>query len=79
MAKGQSKDRWARISLLCAIIANAYRDPKKSRPFKPADFNPHFTKGKHSADAIVVTKGNMSVMKDMFESFKEPKVTLEKI
>jgi hypothetical protein len=78
MAKGQSKDRWARMSLLCAIIANAHRDPKKSRPFKPADFNPHITKSSNP-EAIVVTKGNMSVMKEMFESFKKPEVILKRI
>jgi len=78
MAKGHSKDRWSRISLLCAIIANANRDPKKTRPFKPADFNPHLDpKKERRRSAIVITKGNMGVLKDAFNNFKK-KPRLEK-
>jgi hypothetical protein len=28
-------------SALMALMANLQRDPKKSRPLKPADFNPY--------------------------------------
>ena len=32
------------MSVLLTMLANINRDPKKSRPAKPADFNPHLTK-----------------------------------
>jgi hypothetical protein len=41
MAEGQGRERWGHTATLCALIANANRDPKKHRPFKPADFNPY--------------------------------------
>ncbi len=41
MAEGQGRERWAHTSLLCTLLANANRDPKKTRPFKPADFDPY--------------------------------------
>ncbi|MBP7747001.1 MAG: hypothetical protein KA383_12800 [Phycisphaerae bacterium] len=33
-------DEWARNSALMALLANCHRDPKKTRAFKPADFDP---------------------------------------
>jgi hypothetical protein len=41
MAEGLGRERWAHTSLICALIANANRDPKKHRPFKPSDFDPY--------------------------------------
>lgn len=29
-----------RVGLICAVIANAHRDPKKHKPFGPKDFMP---------------------------------------
>jgi hypothetical protein len=73
MAEGNSQSQWATASLICAIIANAHRDPKKSRPFNPADFNPHLdSKKERRRSAFVITKGNMGVLKDAFNSFKKP-------
>jgi len=40
LAEGHGRDRWARSSLLCALIVNAHRDPKKGRAAKPEDFSP---------------------------------------
>jgi len=40
MAEGRAKDEWARMSTLLALFANCHRDPKKTRAFKPADFDP---------------------------------------
>lgn len=31
-----------RMGIMASVIANAHRDPKKSRPFKPRDFMPNF-------------------------------------
>jgi hypothetical protein len=41
MAEGLGRERWAHTSLICALVANANRDPKRGRPFKPSDFDPY--------------------------------------
>lgn len=40
MYRGKSELTWQPISVLCCLIANVNRDPKKTKPFVPADFNP---------------------------------------
>jgi hypothetical protein len=40
LAEARAKDEWARMSALLALLANCHRDPKKTRAFKPADFDP---------------------------------------
>lgn len=40
MAEARERSEWARISTLLALIANAHRDSKKTRAFKPSDFDP---------------------------------------
>ncbi len=40
MAEAHAKDEWSRMSVLLAVLANCHRDPKKTRAFKPADFDP---------------------------------------
>jgi len=45
MAEGRERSEWARMSALLALIANAHRDPKKSRAFKPGDFDPYARRG----------------------------------
>jgi hypothetical protein len=41
MAQARSRQAWAHTSTVLAMLANVNRDPKKTRPFKPADFDPH--------------------------------------
>ena len=41
MAEARSRENWARTSAVLALTANCHRDPKKSKTFTPADFNPH--------------------------------------
>ena len=40
MADARSKDNWHHTAAVLALLANAHRDPKKTGPFKPEDFNP---------------------------------------
>lgn len=40
MAEARQRSQWARTSTLLALIANAHRDAKKTRAFKPSDFDP---------------------------------------
>ncbi len=41
MHDGRSKSAWGHTSVILSLIANVNRDPKKSNPFKPSDFDPH--------------------------------------
>jgi hypothetical protein len=63
MAEARGRDNWAHTSAVLALVANVNRDPKKTRPFKPADFDPYSAKGKRD-EAIEVT--DMAVLKDAF-------------
>jgi len=40
MAGARQKQEWSHTSALLAMLANCHRDPKKTRPYKPADFQP---------------------------------------
>jgi hypothetical protein len=51
--------------MVCCLIANANRDPKKSRPFKPDDFNPYAERRKR-ANAIEVTQENIGLLRRAF-------------
>ena len=41
MGEARSQQAWGHTSALLAMLANVHRDAKKTRPYKPADFNPH--------------------------------------
>jgi len=40
MAEARSRDEWSRTSSLMALLANCNRDPKKTRAYRPSDFDP---------------------------------------
>jgi hypothetical protein len=61
MADAKSQQCWAHTSALLAMLANANRDPKKSRTFKPADFNPHLCRKTRT-----VAKVGIQVLKQVF-------------
>jgi hypothetical protein len=61
MAEAVSRQRWAHTSAVMCVIANCHRDPKKTRPFTPADFDPH-RRGKKP----VTTKAGIAVLKQVF-------------
>ncbi|MDR1957610.1 MAG: hypothetical protein LBQ54_00940 [Planctomycetaceae bacterium] len=42
MATGARKERWNHTAVLCSLVFNAHRDPKKSRGMMPDDFMPDF-------------------------------------
>jgi hypothetical protein len=56
MAEGRSKALWAHTSHILWMLATINRNPKKSRTFKPSDFNPHAVKprprGKPSVELL---------------------------
>jgi hypothetical protein len=61
MAEAASRQRWAHTSAVLALLANAHRDPKKTRPFQPADFNPHLRRKEP-----VAAKVGIAVLKQVF-------------
>ena len=66
MAEGKQHDEWARTSSLMALIANANRDPKKHRAFRPTDFDPF------SQTLKTKQKVDVSILKDIFIDGKQP-------
>jgi hypothetical protein len=66
MADARQKHDWSMTSSLMALIANAHRDPKKHRPFKPADFDPSIQSQARSIRAGV------GVLRDVFIDRRVP-------
>jgi len=63
MAEARGREGWAHTSAILALIANVNRDPKKTRPFKPSDFDPYSAKDRRD-EAIEVK--DMAVLRDAF-------------
>ena len=59
MAEARARDEWGRTSALMALLANCHRDPKKTRAFRPRDFDPF-------AQPTRPVKVDISVLKDVF-------------
>ncbi len=68
MAEGLGRERWAHTSLVCALIANANRDPKRSRPFKPSDFDPYARQDRRLR--TVADKESLAVLREALEAQK---------
>jgi len=43
MAQGRQQSDWAHTSMICALIANALKDPKSGKTYQPRDFDPTYT------------------------------------
>ncbi len=69
MAEGRDRARWRHTSALMALTANVNRDPKKGRPFEPADFDPHSSDENPREDVIEVTPETVSEFKRAFKGF----------
>jgi len=64
MAEARGRDEWGRMSSLLALIANVNRDPRRTRAFRPADFNPY--EARRLTAGIPLTKANMGLLKQVF-------------
>ena len=64
MSEGAGRDAWSRASNLMALLANINRDPKKSKVFKPTDFNPYYAVKK---DSVLVTRENIGILREAFK------------
>ena len=65
MAEARIKQQWAHTASLMALLANAHRDPKKGRAFKPADFDPT-RKLAPSPAWRELPKADVSILKQVF-------------
>jgi len=66
MAEGHGRDEWGRTALLCALMANCHRDPKKGRAFKVADFDPFGPERSRGGEVIEVNRENITTLKQAF-------------
>ena len=78
MTEGRDRFAWSVASSLMALIANCHKD-SKGKTFKPADFNPTFTKADRNRDAILITDENAELMRDEFKRFGSGDVKLTKL
>ncbi len=60
MAEARGKFEWEQTSAIMALVVNMLRDPKKSKPVNPEDFNPYHKK------IIPRLKAPISILKDVF-------------
>ncbi len=70
MAEGRGQEHWQHTSVILAMLANVNRDPKKTRAFKPADFDPYF---KHDRKERRIKVAKMSELKGAFVKSKKRK------
>ena len=63
MGESRSQQAWAHTSSVLALLANIHRDSKKTRAYKPADFNPHIRKS-----SVTIHKVGIGVLKQVFIS-----------
>ena len=67
MGEARSQQAWAHTSSVLAMLANLHRDPKKTRTYKPDDFNPHVRK-----KAMTIQQVGIGLLKQVFiDSRKE--------
>jgi len=71
MAEGLGRERWAHTSIICSLIANANRDPKKHRAFKPSDFDPFCQKARMDRRSrTVADTESLALLKEALEARK---------
>ena len=63
MVESQQRTAWDHTSAELAMLANANRDPKKSRAVRPDQFNPYRTK--RTTSGIPITRDNIRVLKSL--------------
>ena len=63
MAEGRGREMWHHTSAVLALMANCNRDPKRSRAFSPADFNPYASRRRRGTP---ITAANIDVLKRIF-------------
>jgi hypothetical protein len=72
MLEGRQRHDWSIASSCLSVIANLHRDPKRTRSFKPSDFDPFAHKARQRPITVPV-----SVLKDVFIDGKFPDLPRE--
>ncbi|GIX04628.1 MAG: hypothetical protein KatS3mg114_0497 [Planctomycetaceae bacterium] len=62
MADARQSDLWNHTAAVLALLANAHRDPRKTRPVRPADFHPR----RRTASSQPAPKTDISILKTVF-------------
>jgi hypothetical protein len=62
MAEARQEEAWNHTAAVLSLLANIHRDPKRSRPYKPADFHPYL-RARQSMSREVVP---ITVLKQVF-------------
>jgi len=60
MAEAAQRERWQHTSCVLAMLANVNRDPKRTRRFRPDDFNPFAPRRKQG---VPLTADNIGLLK----------------
>jgi len=63
MAEARSREAWNHTSAVLALLANIHRHPKKSKAFKPSDFNPYEMK---RGSGVPLRADNIGLLKQVF-------------
>ena len=63
MADARQRESWSHTSAVLALVANVNRDAKKTRAFRPSDFNPLAAASKGKCE--LRTK-DLSILKRVF-------------
>ena len=66
MAQARQEDNWNHTAAIMALLANVNRDPKRGRPFKPADFHPALPGRQARTQSPSVLKGEITMLKTVF-------------
>ena len=69
MAEARACSEWAHTSAVLAMLANAHRDPKKTRVFAPSDFNPLEARKRKR---VLGRRKDLSILKTVFVDRAEP-------
>ena len=69
MAEARGRANWAHTSTVLALLANANRDPKKTRAFRPSDFDPFETR--RARGGVPLVAENLAMLKRVFVDKKE--------
>lgn len=67
MAEARGRADWGRTAAVLALLANAHRDPRRTRAFKPADFSPYETE----RQTVGKTK-DLGILKTVFVDKQKP-------
>lgn len=73
MAEGRSRSQWSMVGMICAVVGNMFRDPRRSRALKPDDFSPWAAAVRRSSEAAIVTPEEWDMVRVALESRAEKK------